>query len=903
MIGFKAECRCSIWSRAISWDCSNSTFCRLGSLSSGVILHIKPEGIIYFIDLKGRIYKSTSRSIELTWPGLVDQRAATAVWSEHLIHSAINFEDDADVTYGSAVLWSNSTPEQAQAARELVAVQRDLAQAFEEMGRAAYRLGVDEIYHVFRNNDTEQPQDVSYESVADFLIDRAPQSDPAKSFNQLERTLFSYAVYDYMMGYPSLYVAGTEARSAAIFSFNPFSSVKDLEVVTKWLRSDHHGSPIGKFIEKARTILRFSEKYPPNADAPPCIEHNIKGRLPGFDEHDRLILRVLQRALVTERQVQIPVYADVLANITQHLAIPSPGVVLSRLNLAVLKRLGVLSPWENLVKTDPVLAPWHDRMPKAPRNHIHRSLPRPDAQAVDKIRHDFGNLPVYVIDGEDASELDDGISIEPANDVDGQKTWWTHVHIADPTHVLDPTDSRAFAAYRRKESAYFPDTHYPLLNHSLLKSNHLSLGDAPEQRVLTFSTRLSEDGTVIESRVQAGVVRNTIVTTYDIVNDFLPNQRDISERSGLTLSTFPDKASLEAALRLPINQKPLSHLTDAHKADLQTLLAISTRHMRNRAQEGGIFWEYSSPSLRVHKILDTPLPLEKDLDQPRLFHGLPRASMCVPGVGAPIEPPDAESAILKPSSTLVSEMMIIANSTAATHGIKKGLPLPFLGQRRPTQSQDIIERLYERKDPNTGRVSVEALLEASNKVQFPSAYTSPTSVMHWSLGLSADRGYTRATSPLRRHQDLIVHWMIKDSLINPEGSSLRLTPELEAFYAQPTGRIRRIGARAKQHWVLYTLHHEYKRWQVEGGDKHPELQELFANLEGVVQRAPTFSSFAFTWTSQVFLPSLGIQAAINLPSSIDSKRSVAVGDRLQVRISECKQTVFIFFLGALTSHL
>ena len=47
-------------------------------------------------------------------------------------------------------------------------------------------------------------------------------------------------------------------------------------------------------------------------------------------------------------------------------------------------------------------------------------------------RTDMGELPVYTIDADSTTEVDDGISIER-----GEKPW-IHIHIADPTRLFSP---------------------------------------------------------------------------------------------------------------------------------------------------------------------------------------------------------------------------------------------------------------------------------------------------------------------------------------------------------------------------------------------------------------------------------------------------------------------------------
>lgn len=862
-------------------------------MGSGVVVHVSATGTVYALSLKGTLQRCKSKTLEMTWPGLVQEDIAAAAWADWMAQAATDFEDDPAHQSKSNYFWNLATQSQRDAARQVLAIQRHFTHALQETTKVATQLGIDQLYPTFCNSDERESASLSYEAAADFLISRS-----TSAFNDMDRALLSYVVFDYMMTHPHHFSAGTQARTVATFTLLSVAEVRDLQQATRWLTSEDPDSPVNKFIDKSREILRFSERFPPTLDAPSCARFQNTSDLPAFNEDDQVIIRVLRRALATERYTQLPIYANLLTGIMSHLAVPQPGTQIASLNVAVLKRLGVLAPWENLVKSDPALAPWYDRLPKMPSNHVQRFLPDPEAQAVDAIRRDFGQLPVYIIDSEDASELDDGISIEPAADVGGQQTWWVHAHIADPTHALRPCDSRSFIASRRSQTAYFPEANYALLNKQLINSNKLSLGTAPEQRVLTFSSRLKEDGTVIDSSVTAGIIRNHIVTTYSKVDEVLGTPPRSTSR--LLLSTFPNQSELEAALAKDDTSRTLHPLNDKAQADLKQIFALSRAHLKKRAMQGAIFWEYHTPSLKVHHAIDTPLALDSTLEKPVLYRGLPRVSASLPGFDAGLEPEDVESQILQPAGVLVSEMMIVANCAAAQYGMKHQIPLPYMGQRRPAGNESTLEVLLASRSPDSGRLPVEALLRANDVFQFPAAYTSPRAVAHWSLGVSEDVGYVRATSPLRRHLDMVVHWMLKESLVNPGSSSLRLTPELENFYAQPAGRIRRIGNRATLHWVIWVLNQEYKRWLTEGGDQHPHLERLFETLEGVVQVSPVYGSFSSEWMAAVFLPSLGISGTAFVKSP--EVHPVQVGDRIPLRIRDCKRFSRLIDLRRRNAH-
>lgn len=58
--------------------------------------------------------------------------------------------------------------------------------------------------------------------------------------------------------------------------------------------------------------------------------------------------------------------------------------------------------------------------------------PCPDADAAHRV--DLTHLPVYTVDDESTTEVDDGLSV--VVDGDGSSRYW--IHVADPTRWLQP---------------------------------------------------------------------------------------------------------------------------------------------------------------------------------------------------------------------------------------------------------------------------------------------------------------------------------------------------------------------------------------------------------------------------------------------------------------------------------
>ena len=94
-----------------------------------------------------------------------------------------------------------------------------------------------------------------------------------------------------------------------------------------------------------------------------------------------------------------------------------------------------------------------------------RTFPRKADEEADGVadrdfgeRRDLRHLPTVTIDGADAKDFDDAISVEPAGA--GYRVW---VHIADVTHYVEPGGSLDGQAAYRGNSVYLPGTVAPML--------------------------------------------------------------------------------------------------------------------------------------------------------------------------------------------------------------------------------------------------------------------------------------------------------------------------------------------------------------------------------------------------------------------------------------------------------
>jgi exoribonuclease-2 len=148
------------------------------------------------------------------------------------------------------------------------------------------------------------------------------------------------------------------------------------------------------------------------------------------------------------------------------------------------------------------------------------------------------------------------------------------------------------------------------------------------------------------------------------------------------------------------------------------------------------------------------------------------------------------------SRAMVTDLMLMAGEAAARFCTERGLPIPYATQPPPEQIQH-----------PAGMAAMYAY-----RRQFKPSRTGIEPSPHFGLGLDA---YARATSPLRRYADLLVHQQIRALLrggapLTAEQVSARAGEADQAGIA-----VRRTERLSNQHWKLVYLS-RHRGWRGEG---------------------------------------------------------------------------------------
>ena len=123
-------------------------------------------------------------------------------------------------------------------------------------------------------------------------------------------------------------------------------------------------------------------------------------------------------------------------------------------------------------------------------------------------RHDFTNLLTVTIDGDDAKDFDDAISLEKID-----SGYILYVHIADVSAFVKEGGKIDKEAYKRGTSIYIPGKVFPMLPERL--SNGLcSLNPNVERLTLTAKLTYDNDANLIEKSFYKSIIRSNYRLTY-----------------------------------------------------------------------------------------------------------------------------------------------------------------------------------------------------------------------------------------------------------------------------------------------------------------------------------------------------------------------------------------------------
>ncbi|TYS10240.1 ribonuclease R [Bacillus subtilis] len=333
-----------------------------------------------------------------------------------------------------------------------------------------------------------------------------------------------------------------------------------------------------------------------------------------------------------------------------------------------------------------------------------------------KDRRDLRDQVIVTIDGADAKDLDDAVTVTKLDD----GSYKLGVHIADVSHYVTENSPIDKEAIERGTSVYLVDRVIPMIPHRL--SNGIcSLNPKVDRLTLSCEMTINSQGQVTEHEIFQSVIKTTERMTYSDVNQILvDDDEELKQKYEPLVPMFKDMERLAQILRdKRMNRGAVDFDFKEAKVLVDDEGAVKDVVIRERSVAEKLIEEFmlvANETVAEH------------------FHW-----MNVPFIYRIHEEPNAEK--LQKFLEFVTTFGYVVKGTS--------------GDIHPRALQSILDAVRDKPEET---VVSTVMLRSMKQAKY-----DPQSLGHF--GLSTEF-YTHFTSPIRRYPDLIVHRLIRTYLIN-----------------------------------------------------------------------------------------------------------------------------------------
>lgn len=321
------------------------------------------------------------------------------------------------------------------------------------------------------------------------------------------------------------------------------------------------------------------------------------------------------------------------------------------------------------------------------------------------------NELIVTIDGKDAKDLDDAISLKK----DGTD-YILAVHIADVSAYVRPNSFMEKEAFERTTSVYLADRVIPMLPRRL--SNDLcSLNADTLKKCLSVTMRLDAYGNPISHQIEQTWVKVNYRLNYDEVNDFLDNGSSLVNKE------------VEQTIK---DMYQLSYILEEKRVDRGALNFKSLEFKYETDEMGHIIDIHPYVTGKGQALIESFMVLANETVSLHL------SSLELPCIYRVHDKPDPDK--------LIQVMQMVK---------ELGLKIPKVNHITPKTLQNILNKL---EGHPLELVFHTLFLRSMQKAEY-----SGKNIGHYGL---ASKFYSHFTSPIRRYPDLLLHRLIKAFLID-----------------------------------------------------------------------------------------------------------------------------------------
>ena len=378
----------------------------------------------------------------------------------------------------------------------------------------------------------------------------------------------------------------------------------------------------------------------------------------------------------------------------------------------------------------------------------------PESILSSKTRRDFRALTTITIDGEDAKDLDDAISLEYFPE---KKLYRLYVHIADVTEYVKEGSSLDLEALERGTSVYLTDRVIPMLPREL--SNGIcSLHEGVDRLTLSCIMDYNERGEQLSHEICPGIICSDKRMSYTGVTAVLEEESE-------STSIDRKKGTSETSI-------------DTENGTSKTSIY---KRKEDSAEDYSSYLPFKDLLISMREL--SRLLRHKRVERGGLDFDFPESKVIFNEKGQIAE---IRSVIREESHKIIEDFMLAANETVAEEYYWRDIPFLYRVHEKPDfdkwqELSRILSNfsiLLRAKDPDSIRPkALQGILEMikgkeeemmlSNLIlrSLKQAKYSVECGEHFGL---ASKYYTHFTSPIRRYPDLQIHRIIKENLFSQE---------------------------------------------------------------------------------------------------------------------------------------
>ena len=327
-------------------------------------------------------------------------------------------------------------------------------------------------------------------------------------------------------------------------------------------------------------------------------------------------------------------------------------------------------------------------------------------------RKDFRNIVTMTIDGEDAKDFDDAISVEKLKD----GNYKLGVHIADVTHYVTHNGAIDKEAFERGTSVYFPENVIPMLPERLC-NDVCSLKEGVDRLTLSCVMTVNSKGKVVDYEICPSIIKSSARMTYTVVQKIIDGDKKLIDKYNHVVSDI-----------LLMNE-----LADIliEKRDVDGSIDLDVKESTITVDKKGEIDVKATVRDKAHRIIEEFMILANTTVAEYMYY---------------LEKPFIYRVHEKPSEEKLKNF----------YEFLKGLGINVTGKKGDVHPKDFQKILKKAENTAVFTLINRVMLRSMQKAKY-----TPVDVGHFGLSLTH---YCHFTSPIRRYPDLVIHRIIKEFL-------------------------------------------------------------------------------------------------------------------------------------------